>query len=68
MKHILVLFSMLYAETKSIFECFKVPVSIALCSLLTSEMLDIASNSVVKTRCTIFGTSVADTRQWRQAP
>ena len=34
-----------------------------LCSVLTSDMLDIASNSVLKTRCTISGTSVADTRK-----
>ena len=35
-----------------------------LCPLLTLEMLDIASSSVVKTSCTNFGTSVADKRQW----
>ena len=35
-----------------------------LCSFLTSDMLDIASNSVVKTSCTNSSTSVADTRQW----
>ena len=38
-----------------------------LCSLLTSDMLDIASNSMLKTSCTVSGTSVADTRKWRQA-
>ena len=35
-----------------------------LCSLLTSDMLNIASNSVLKTSCAISGTSVADTRKW----
>ena len=30
-------------------------------------MLDILSDSVVKTSCTIPGTSVGDTRQWWQA-
>ena len=37
-----------------------------LCLLLTSDMLDIASNSVSKTSCAISGTSVADTRKWWQ--
>ena len=39
----------------------------SLCSLLTSDMLDIASNSLLKTSCTISGTSVADIRKWWQA-
>ena len=39
-----------------------------LCSLSTSDMMDIASNSILKTSCTISSTSVADTRKWWQAP
>ena len=35
-----------------------------LCSLQTSDMLDIASNFMSKATCTISGTSVADTRKW----
>ena len=35
-----------------------------LCSLLTSDMLDIASNSMLKTSCTVSGTSLAGTRKW----
>ena len=37
------------------------------CSLPTSDMLDIASNSMFKTSYTISGTSVADTRKLWQA-
>ena len=33
------------------------------CSLPTSDMLDIASISMLKTSCIISGTSVADTRK-----
>ena len=36
----------------------------ALCSLLTSDMLDIASNSTLKPSCIVSGTSVAGTRKW----
>ena len=46
------------------FVCLQEAQKQTLCSLLTSDMLDIASNSVVKTSCTNSGTSVADTRQW----
>ena len=35
-----------------------------LCSLLSSDLLDIANNSVLKIGCTISGTSVPDTKQW----
>ena len=35
-----------------------------ICSLPTSDMLDIASNSMFKTSCTVSGTSEADTRKW----
>ena len=35
-----------------------------LCSLLTSDMLDIASYSMLKTSCTVSGTSVARTKKW----
>ena len=31
------------------------------------DMLDIASNSVLKTSCTMSHTSVADTRKWLEA-
>ena len=47
------------------FVCLKqAPKQQTLCSLLTSDMLDIASNSMLKTGWTISGTSVADTRKW----
>ena len=39
-----------------------------LCSILTSDMPDIASNSMWKTSFTISGTSEADTRNWWQGP
>ena len=39
-----------------------------LCSLLNSDMLDIASNSMLKSSCTISDTSGAATRKWLQAP
>ena len=35
-----------------------------LCSLPTLDMLHIASNSMLKTTCTVFSTSVAGTRKW----
>ena len=35
-----------------------------LCSLLTSDMLDMASNSMLNTSLNISSTSVADTRKW----
>ena len=46
------------------FVCLKKATKQTLCSLPTSDMLDIASNSILKTSCTISGTSVADTRKW----
>ena len=39
-----------------------------LCSLLASDMLDIVSDSMLKTSCTVSGTSVTKTRKWWQAP
>ena len=45
------------------FVCLKKAPKQTLCSLPTSDMLDIASKSMVKTSCTISGTSVADTRK-----
>ena len=33
-------------------------------SLLTSDMLDIPSNSIIKSSCTLSGTSGAGTRKW----
>ena len=38
------------------FVCLKEAPKQTLCSLLTSDMLDIASNSMLKTSCTISGT------------
>ena len=35
-----------------------------LCSLLTSDMLGMASNYMLKTSCIISGISVADTGKW----
>ena len=46
------------------FVCLQEAPKQTLCSLLTSDMLDIASNSLVKTSCTYFSTPVADRRQW----
>ena len=45
------------------FVCQEAPKQ-TLCSFLASDMLDIASITVVKTSCTNSGTSVADTGQW----
>ena len=42
------------------FVCFKKAPKQTLCSLPTSDMLDIAINSMFKTSSTIYGTSVAD--------
>ena len=53
-----------FFAAKKPFVCLQETPKQALCSLLSSVMLDIASNSIVKTSCTISGTSVADTRQW----
>ena len=39
---------------------------LTLCSLLTSDMLDIEINSVLKTSSTIPGTSVADTKHLKK--
>ena len=44
--------------------CLQDALKQTLYSLLTSDMLDFASNSVVKTSSTNSRTSVADTRQW----
>ena len=38
--------------------CLKEALKQTFCSLLTSDMLDIASTSILKTSCTISGTSV----------
>ena len=43
--------------------CLKEASKPTLCSLLTSDMLDISSNFVLKTTCTIPVTSVANTRK-----
>ena len=53
-----------FFATQKPFACLKEAQKHTLCSFLTSDMLDIASNFVLKTSCTIFGTSVPDTRQW----
>ena len=53
-----------FFATQKPFVCLKEAPKQTLCSLLTSDMLDIASNSVLKTSCTISDTSVADTRKW----
>ena len=50
--------------TQKPFVCLKEVPKQSLCSLLASEMLDIASNSALRTSCAISGTSVADTRKW----
>ena len=41
---------------------------LTLCSLPTSDMLDFASNYMLKTSHIVSGTSVAGTRIWSQAP
>ena len=46
------------------FVCLKEAPKQTLCSLLSSDIIYIASNSMLKTSCTISGTSVADTRKW----
>ena len=53
-----------FFATQKPFVCLKEAPKQTLCSLLTSDMLDIASNSVLKTSCTISDTSGADTRKW----
>ena len=53
-----------FFATQKPFVCLKEAPKQTSCSLLTSDMLDIASNSVLKTSCTISDTSVADTRKW----
>ena len=52
-----------FAAQKTFVSLEKAPKQ-ALCSLPISHMLDFASNSMLKTSCTISGTSVADTRKW----
>ena len=55
-----------FFATQKPFVCLKEAPKLTLCSLQlqTSDMLDIANNSVLKTSCTIYDTSVADTRKW----
>ena len=53
-----------FVAAQKSFVCLQEAPKQTMCSLLTSHMLDIASNSVVKTS----GTSVADGRQRRQGP
>ena len=48
-----------FFATPKPFVCLKKAPKHTLCSLLTSDMLDIARNSILKTSCTISGTSVA---------
>ena len=50
-----------FFDAQKAFVCIKKAPKQTLCSLPTSDMLDIASKSMVKTSCTISGTSVADT-------
>ena len=50
-----------FVATQKPFVCLKEVPKQTLCSLLTSDMLDIASNSVLKTSCQL---SVADTIKW----
>ena len=52
-----------FAAQKTFLSLKKAP-KLTLCSLLTSDMLDIASSSMLKISCIISGTSVADTRKW----
>ena len=56
-----------FAAQKTFVSLKKAPKQ-TLCSLLTSDMLDIASNFMLKTSCTISGNSIADTKKWRKAP
>ena len=54
---------------KNPFECLKESPKQTVCSLLlASDMLDVASNSMLKTSCTVSGTWVAGTKKWWQAP
>ena len=52
-----------FAAQKTFVSLKKAPKQ-TLCSLPTSDLLDIASNAMLKTSCTISGTLVADTRKW----
>ena len=56
-----------FAAQKTFVSLNKAPKQ-TLCSLPVSHKLDIASNSMLKTSCTISGTSVTDTRKWSQVP
>ena len=51
-----------FGNSKTLCKSKKTPKQ-TLCSLLTSDMLHIASNCVLKTSCAISDTSVADTRK-----
>ena len=51
-----------FAAQKTFVSLKKAPKQ-TLCSLLTSDMLDIASNSMLTTSCTVSSTSVAGTRK-----
>ena len=52
-----------FTVAQKAFACLKKAPKQTVCSLLTSDMLDVASNSTLKTSCTISGISVADTRK-----
>ena len=52
-----------FFAAQKLFVCLQEAANQTLCSLLTSDMLDIANNSMLKTSCTISGTSVADTKK-----
>ena len=52
-----------FAAQKTFVSLKKAPKQ-TLCSVPTSDMLDIASNSMLQTSCTISSTSVADTMKW----
>ena len=54
----------MFFATQKPFVCLQEAPKQTLCSLLTSDMLDIASNSVLKASCAISDTSVVDTRKW----
>ena len=52
-----------FFTTQTLFVSLKEALNQTLCSLPTSDMLDIASDSMLQTSCTISSTSVADTRK-----
>ena len=53
-----------FVAAQNLFVCLQEAQKQTLCSLLSSDMLDIASNFVVKSSCSNSDTSIADTRQW----